>query len=31
MGMQVEQDGPRPTRAARFPQLFLGLVVLAGA
>src|SRR5882672_9354911 len=28
--MQVEQDGPRPTRAARFPQLFLGLVVLAG-
>jgi hypothetical protein len=28
--MQAEQDGPRPARAARFPQLFLGLVVLAG-
>src|SRR4051794_41719570 len=30
MGMQAEQDGRRSARAGRFPQLFLGLVVLAG-
>jgi hypothetical protein len=29
MGMQAEQDGRRPAWAGRFPQLFLGLVVLS--